>query len=179
MIDNRTPALDLPLPHPDNDLEQDVPRLRAALCALDTIVAAKANGADIQAALAALIGLAPPALDTLAELAAALGNDPNFATTILEELGRVIDDGNVGASNAWSSERVASELGRSNSVALTYAAGVLTSIIETLPGGTRTTTYIYTGGVLTGMAVEFGGVMRTTTYTYTDGVLTATTTTEA
>ncbi len=87
IIDDRTLALDLPLPHPDNDLSQDVTRLRAALVALDNIVAEKANGADIQAALTALVGVAPSALDTLAELAAALGDDPNFSTTIMDLIG--------------------------------------------------------------------------------------------
>ena len=38
MIDDRTPNLDLPLPHPDNFLDQDVPRLRQALSKLDSSV---------------------------------------------------------------------------------------------------------------------------------------------
>lgn len=45
-----------------------------------------ANTAFVQAALAALVGSSPEALDTLNELAAALGNDPNFATTVTNEL---------------------------------------------------------------------------------------------
>ena len=45
-----------------------------------------ANTAFVQAALAALVGSSPAALDTLNELAAALGNDPNFATTITNSL---------------------------------------------------------------------------------------------
>lgn len=36
MIDDRTPHLDLPLPHLNNLLQDDVPRLRAAFSALDT-----------------------------------------------------------------------------------------------------------------------------------------------
>ncbi|GHU28690.1 hypothetical protein AGMMS50256_11590 [Betaproteobacteria bacterium] len=40
MIDNRTPKLHLPLPHPANALEEDVLRLRAAFGALDTKIAA-------------------------------------------------------------------------------------------------------------------------------------------
>ncbi|NCC85404.1 MAG: hypothetical protein EOM03_14930 [Clostridia bacterium] len=36
MIDDRTPYLDLPLPHPDNLLTDDVLRLREALVAVDT-----------------------------------------------------------------------------------------------------------------------------------------------
>lgn len=35
MIDDRTTNLNLPLPHPANDLEDDVGRLRSALSAVD------------------------------------------------------------------------------------------------------------------------------------------------
>ncbi|EPV2474222.1 phage tail protein [Enterobacter asburiae] len=45
-----------------------------------------ANTAFVQAAIAALVGSSPEALDTLNELAAALGNDPNFAATVTNEL---------------------------------------------------------------------------------------------
>ncbi|EJT4817904.1 phage tail protein [Citrobacter freundii] len=45
-----------------------------------------ANTEYVQAAVAALVGSSPEALDTLAELADALGNDPNFATTMLNAL---------------------------------------------------------------------------------------------
>ncbi|ASD61559.1 MULTISPECIES: phage tail-collar fiber domain-containing protein [Enterobacter cloacae complex] len=41
-----------------------------------------ANTAFVQAALVAMIGGAPTALDTLKEIAAAINNDPNFSTTI-------------------------------------------------------------------------------------------------
>jgi hypothetical protein len=53
---------------------------------------AKANTAEANAKaytdtkIASLINSAPSTLDTLQELAAALGNDPNFATTILNQL---------------------------------------------------------------------------------------------
>lgn len=45
-----------------------------------------ANTAFVQATIAALVASSPAALDTLNELAAALGNDPNFATTVTNEL---------------------------------------------------------------------------------------------
>ncbi|HHD0689073.1 TPA: phage tail protein [Citrobacter freundii] len=44
------------------------------------------NAEFVHAAVAALVGSSPEALDTLAELAQALGNDPNFATTMLNAL---------------------------------------------------------------------------------------------
>lgn len=45
-----------------------------------------ATTAFVKSAIAAMVGSAPAALDTLNELAAALGNDPNFATTITNSL---------------------------------------------------------------------------------------------
>lgn len=54
----------------------------------------KANKADVPTTaqiderIQTLIGSAPETLDTLAELADALGNNPNFATTISEELAK-------------------------------------------------------------------------------------------
>lgn len=44
------------------------------------------NAEFVHAAVAALVGSSPEALDTLTELAQALGNDPNFATTMLNAL---------------------------------------------------------------------------------------------
>lgn len=38
-----------------------------------------------------VVNNAPEALDTLAELAQALGNDPNFATTVMNEIGKKLD----------------------------------------------------------------------------------------
>ncbi|QKN42235.1 phage tail protein [Escherichia coli] len=45
-----------------------------------------ATTAFVKSAIAAMVGSAPAALDTLNELAAALGNAPNFATTMLNAL---------------------------------------------------------------------------------------------
>ncbi|HED2267615.1 MAG: prophage tail fiber N-terminal domain-containing protein [Citrobacter freundii] len=44
------------------------------------------NAEFVHAAVAALVGSSPEALDTLTELANALNNDPNFATTVLNAL---------------------------------------------------------------------------------------------
>ncbi|MBR8089806.1 hypothetical protein KDX09_10400 [Burkholderia cenocepacia] len=46
-----------------------------------------ATKTDLAARLAALVGQSPQTLDTLKELADALGNDPNFATSIANQLG--------------------------------------------------------------------------------------------
>ncbi|ELD1405284.1 phage tail protein [Salmonella enterica] len=45
-----------------------------------------ANTEFVASSIAAMVGSAPAALDTLNELAAALGNDPNFATTMINAL---------------------------------------------------------------------------------------------
>jgi len=45
-----------------------------------------ATTAFVQAAITALVDGAPGAIDTLNELAAALGDDPNFATTVTNDL---------------------------------------------------------------------------------------------
>lgn len=58
MHDERTATLRLPLPHPDNALDEDVERLRAALTALDT------ESGDVRALFATLSGLLESAADT-------------------------------------------------------------------------------------------------------------------
>uniref|UniRef100_UPI0036F2BE39 phage tail protein n=1 Tax=Pseudomonas taiwanensis TaxID=470150 RepID=UPI0036F2BE39 len=47
-----------------------------------------ASTAFVKLVVSALVGSSPATLDTLNELAAALGNDPNFAATMAEELGK-------------------------------------------------------------------------------------------
>lgn len=86
MIDEVTPVLGLPLPHPSNDLADDVVRLRQAFATLESAIAAKASAADITAAINGLIGTAPEALNQLAELAEAIGDDPNFAATVAAQI---------------------------------------------------------------------------------------------
>jgi hypothetical protein len=53
---------------------------------LETELNSKATQDDIDVAIAALVDSSPEALNTLNELAEALANDPNFATTITNEL---------------------------------------------------------------------------------------------
>lgn len=59
-----------------------------------------ANTAFVQAALDALAGGAPAALDTLKELADALGGDEHFATTVLNKLAGKMDIAKSGADIA-------------------------------------------------------------------------------
>lgn len=85
-------GLGLKLPHPTNPAREDAQRVREALQAASTFIAALQGSLegiedDIAAAVAAavngLVAGAPGALDTLNELAAALGDDENFATTVM------------------------------------------------------------------------------------------------
>lgn len=59
-----------------------------------------ATTAFVKAALAALVGSSPEALDTLNELATALGNDPNFATTMTNALAGKMEIAKNGADIA-------------------------------------------------------------------------------
>lgn len=85
-IDDRTASRSYQLPNAANLLQDDVPRLRAALAAIDSDVAARPTLAEVEQLLEDLIAGSPGALDTLNELAAALGDDPNFAATIAAQL---------------------------------------------------------------------------------------------
>ncbi|EQB0006816.1 phage tail protein [Escherichia coli] len=78
----------------NNSLAQKAPLSSPALTGTPTAPTAAqsvnntqiATTAFVKSAIAAMVGSAPAALDTLNELAAALGNDPNFATTMLNAL---------------------------------------------------------------------------------------------
>lgn len=54
------------------------------------------NKAQVDQAISDLVNSAPETLDTLNELAAALGNDPNFATTVANQIGLKADKANIG-----------------------------------------------------------------------------------
>ena len=119
-MDDRTDHLDLPLPHPEHLMIEDVLRLREALTTLDGAVADKAAASDVlsllgqeasaretadqdqqqalvslqaatQSALAGVLGQPPASLDTLEKLAAALGNDPAFSATVSAQLAGKVD----------------------------------------------------------------------------------------
>lgn len=112
MIDNKTAMLQLPLPDPANQLNEDVVRLIGALNLIDSFLSGGgtindlklggvptaptaaagtnttqvATTAYVRAAINALLDGAPAALDTLNELAAALGDNASYATTITNAL---------------------------------------------------------------------------------------------
>ncbi len=163
MKNDRTPTLDLPLPHPDNDLEQDVVRLRDAFAVLDERAAADS------AAYSAL----SHAQDLLAEALAA-----NMAQTT-HQIATLISPA-VAPDKTWSSERIAAEIGYGSETSYHYnSVGELVGMVETLPGGLRTTAFTYsTERNLSSMVETYAGVTRTTTYHYAGSVLTGITTEE-
>lgn len=63
---------------------------KAETAAVGTNTTQLATTAFVQKALSNLVNSAPATLDTLNELAAALGNDPNFATTISNQIGEKV-----------------------------------------------------------------------------------------
>ncbi|MBB3017727.1 hypothetical protein FHR70_000767 [Microvirga lupini] len=68
MIDDRTPALQLPLPHADNYLDDDVARLREAFTSLDELLASD-----------------DPALSSIQELVDAIKENASNIMTLRED----------------------------------------------------------------------------------------------
>lgn len=93
--DTRTPSQNYALPYPSNLLAADVVRLREALQAIDTDMAARPLAttvtAEIATAINNLIGASTSALDTLEELGTALADDANFAATVTNSLSLKFD----------------------------------------------------------------------------------------
>ena len=59
---------------------------------LTTLLDVKADKTFVSSAISELVAAAPGTLNTLNELAAALGDDPNFAATIVAQLGTKQDN---------------------------------------------------------------------------------------
>ncbi|HHJ4456106.1 TPA: phage tail protein [Citrobacter braakii] len=112
-----------------------------------------ANTAFVQAAIAALVGSSPEALDTLNELAAALGNDPNFATTVTNSLagkmdksanGSDIENVSVFLQNLGLGTGLTGIVGQSRNAAMRITVASSTAtwtadelVVETAIGGTQ------------------------------------------
>ncbi len=98
--------------------------------------------ADVAARLAAVIGAAPGALDTLAELAAAIGNDANYAATITTALaGKQPLDADLSAIAALTSaaDRVPYSTG-AQAWALTVLTGFARSLLDDTDAATARAT---------------------------------------
>lgn len=65
--------------------------VQSKIVELINTIGQKATQSDINTAISNLVDGAPDTLDTLNKLAQALGNDPNFATTIANQLNKKVD----------------------------------------------------------------------------------------
>ena len=174
VIDNITEHLGLPLPHPDNDLEDDVPRLADALAAVDSAVhaaqqllATKADADAVAQALADLDTAVQHLASTKANassLAAKVGSVNGLTGTAITLLPEHLQLGPANGASAMAIERdgqgrpwriTTTEGGEPAVQTITYAlSGNVQSITTTYKDRTRVETYSYVGGVFAGMTAE-------------------------
>jgi len=109
-VDGLQDALDLKAPL-NNPALTGVPT--APTAANSTNTTQIATTAFVQSAVSGLVDSAPTTLNTLNELAAALGDDPNFATTVSNQIGTKLDgsasitlSGDVSGTGSFSSNAV-------------------------------------------------------------------------
>ncbi|MGQ8878807.1 hypothetical protein ACUTR7_14960 [Delftia sp. NA_296.1] len=166
MAEQQTPGYGLPLPDPENQLEQDVLRLidtiqqlDGELQRIDQAVAARAIATEVQAGLQAL------------------QQSINGLTT-----GKVASiNGQTGVAVTLKPEHLA--LGPANGptqATITYdGTGRVSSIVETRDGQPATTTMAYNGdGTVARVTTLYKNRTRTETYAYAGGQVSGITATE-
>lgn len=172
MIDDKTTNLLLPLPHADNAMSDDVVRLRQALTSIDSELQLKSTAADITAAVNALVGAAPGALNTLVELAAAIGNDANFSASVAAHIGAggaahsivtTLVAGFMSASDKTKLDGVSGSNSGDNSANTLYS-GLVTNATHTgdATGSTALTVVKINGTLMSALAT---GILKNTTGT--------------
>lgn len=114
-----------------------------------------ANTAFVQAAIAALVGSSPEALDTLNELAAALGNDPNFATTVTNSLAGKMDK----SANGSDIENVSVFLQNLGLTDLGIGKNIAGHNLNLLSDATSSGFYVYGGNTDPDFGFEYGMVL--------------------
>ncbi|CAN7513383.1 hypothetical protein LJR129_003580 [Acidovorax sp. LjRoot129] len=166
MTNDRTPALNLALPHPQNLLEEDVLRLRESLAAVDS------------------------ACDTLAGLIEGRVTDGELATAVTALQGSITNLGTtvafltaskVGVVNGQTGPAVTLKpshlaLGPANGPSLQSITrdglGRIATLSTTVGGQVALQTLAYDGdGRLAGVTTIYDGRTRTETLNYTAGVL--------
>jgi len=166
MTDDRTPALGLQLPHPQNLLEQDVLRLRAAFAAVD-------SACDT---LAALIEGRVTDAELAAAVAALQGSIGNLNTTV-----SFLTASKVGVVNGQTGPAVTLKpshlgLGPANGPSLQTLTrdglGRIATLSTTVGGQVALQTLAYDGdGRLAGVTTVYDGRTRTETLNYAGGLL--------
>lgn len=166
MTDDRTPALGLQLPHPQNLLEQDVLRLRAAFASVDSacdtlaaLIEGRVTDAELAAAVAALQG--------------SIGN-LNTTVTFLTASKVGVVNGQTGPAVTLKPSHLG--LGPANGPSLQTITrdgqGRIATLSTTVGGQVALQTLAYDGdGRLAGVTTIYDGRTRTETLNYTAGVL--------
>lgn len=108
-----------------------------------TVFSSTETEARIGAEVAALVDAAPGTLDTLNELAAALGDDPNFATTVSNDIGEKVSHAEVQTLDATSQGRARTNIGAASAADLT---AFQTAVGDTEPSPTFAA--IFTAGLV-------------------------------
>lgn len=113
---------------------------------------------EVDAKVSALVNSAPETLDTLDELAAALGDDPNFATTVANQIGTKADKTVVSTStNGLMSSTDKQKLDSIEENANHY---VLSTATNSVLGGVKSSTTGTTSGRDYNVQVNSDGTMK-------------------
>lgn len=141
--DDRTPNDDLPLPHPENDQEIDVLRLRDALVAVD---------AALQAIRAALTATSTALDQDLTALSAAIGQDIANLSTALNAVSNGLTTHTGRTDNPHTVTAAQVGLGNVNNTSdATKNAAAVTLTNKTVQGGVYTGSIDQSGSVRAGV----------------------------
>ena len=102
---------------------------------------AKATTGYVDTKVAGIVDTAPEALNTLNELAAALGDDPNFATTVMTEIGKKVDKTTTVNGHALSGNVTITSVNHATTADSATAAITATSAIQDSDGRNIVNTY--------------------------------------
>ena len=122
---------------------------------------------EVDSAISKLVGSAPETLDTLNELATALGNDPNFATTVANQIGTKANDADVVKLSGTQTIAGAKTFSSTITGSVSGNAGTATKL--------ATARTIGLSGAVTGTATSFDGSKNITISTTALDVSKATT----
>ena len=113
---------------------------------------------QVESKIAALVNSAPETLDTLDELAAALGDDPNFATTVANQIGQKADK--TVASTSANGLMSSTDKQKLNSVEENANYYVLPTATSSVLGGVKSSTTGTTSGRDYKVQINSDGTMK-------------------